>query len=69
MTANESTHNDKLAREIAIQAELLALNCALEERCGTGETSEALLALRHDLRQANGRQRSPLPHGRCSVTY
>jgi hypothetical protein len=55
-TAAETAVTDKLAREIAIQAELLALNCAMEERRGTGETSEALLALSRDLRQATGRQ-------------
>lgn len=49
--AQEDPKNSKLAREVAIQAELLALNFALEGK-GAGETAQSLTALARDLRQA-----------------
>jgi hypothetical protein len=44
------TPADKVAREIAIQAELIALNVALEGR-GAEQASEALYALSRQIRE------------------
>jgi hypothetical protein len=49
----ERTPTGKLAKEIAIQAELLALNAALDCR-GAGQASEALAALSRELLRATG---------------
>ncbi len=48
--------DDSLAKEIAVQAELIALNFALEGRGGQ-EASEALQTLSRDLRQVMGSSR------------
>lgn len=50
----ECTPTGKLAKEIAIQAELLALNVALDSQ-GAGQASEALFALSRELAGATGR--------------
>jgi hypothetical protein len=49
----EHTPTGKLAKEIAIQAELLALNAALDGQ-GAGQASEALFALSRELLRATG---------------
>lgn len=49
----ECTPTGKLAKEIAIQAELLALNVALDSQ-GAGQASEALFALSRELLGAPG---------------
>jgi hypothetical protein len=51
----EATQYDHLTREVAIQAELLALNFALEGE-GAEQASAALIALSRELREA-GRNR------------
>jgi hypothetical protein len=50
-TAHEGGKVHDLTREIAVQAELLALNFALEGE-GAEEASAALIALSRELRQA-----------------
>ncbi len=49
----ECTPTGKLAKEIAIQAELLALNVALDSQ-GAGQASLALFALSHELLGVTG---------------
>jgi len=57
-TEGESSRAESLAGEIAVQAELLALNFALEGR-GAEEACEALYALSHELKQAGALVRVP----------
>ncbi len=57
--ADHNGQFEHLAREVAIQAELLALNFALEGQ-GAEQASSALLALSRELREA-GRSRPEAP--------
>lgn len=63
--ADDSSVVDGLLRDIAVQAELLALNFALEGE-GAEQASTALIALSRELRQA-GRARPDATEGaRCT---
>lgn len=57
-TDGGSNRGESLAEDIAVQAELLALNFALEGR-GAEEACEALYTLSNELRQAGARVRIP----------
>ena len=58
--ATEAAEAERLTREIAIQAELLALNSALGGK-GAGQASEALYGLARDLGRAGRRRVAKVP--------
>jgi hypothetical protein len=58
--AQHTAEAERVTREIAIQAELLALNIALEGK-GAGQASEALYSLSRELGRAGARGPVPVP--------
>lgn len=56
----EAAEAEQLVKEIAIQAELLALNIALGGK-GAGQSSEALFGLARDVGRAGRRRTATIP--------